>query len=681
MANHNPFKVSALAAAIAATGAATPVYALFDYEEGDFKMQLDTTVSVGAGWRISDRDYRGVGDFNAAAAGESGHLHGTSSQDNGNLAWKKGSTYSEVIKITADLEMNYKNYGAFVRGKTFYDNRLVNGDGRTDNPAFYRDSEPAQSSGAGGDILDAFVWGDFDLAGMPLNVRLGRQVISWGESVLFANGINAINPVNVNALLTPGSEVKDALLPLNAVYASLGLTENFSVEAFVLLEWKETELPSCGSYFSTTDLAGPGCWGGFYASGTEYGSGIASAPTTPFASERTRLPRGETIEADDDGQFGIAARYFVPAIETELGFYYINFHSQAPIISGHMPVPSQITTPPYNSVATLAPLIYGGRTIDQLTLAEVRNLAQGLSNATNVGALMLPSADFFLEYPEDIQLFGVSFNTTVNMGLPGGATSMSGEISMRKDQPFQLEDGDTLGGAIGLPSVSCHDAPTPYDCYTKYAPGEYAPGYITEDYYQAEIAFIHFFDQILGASRWTVLLDIAGSYVDLPSKDEAILNGSYNATLNHPWIPASTPVFVSNAGTATNLADDIKLPYATWLALAYGSGATAAYPEGNDYYPTSGAWGYKMRLTGDYPNVLAGVNLKPNISFSHDVYGNTPGPITNFIRNRKALGLSLDAEYLNTYVLSVGYTDFYGAEPYNQLADRDFATISVSASF
>jgi len=88
-----------------------------------------------------------------------------------------------------------------------------------------------------------------------------------------------------------------------------------------------------------------------------------------------------------------------------------------------------------------------------------------------------------------------------------------------------------------------------------------------------------------------------------------------------------------------------------------------------------------MRFTGDYNNVFAGVNLHPIISFSHDVRGTTPGPISNFLENRKSLGLQLEADYLNTYTMKIGYTDFFGAEPYNQLADRDFYSLSLSASF
>lgn len=673
MAHHNPFKVTALAAAIAATGAVTPAYALFNYEEGEFKVQLDTTVSVGAAWRASDRDYRGVGDYNAGNntfgpvtvpsdnPSRQSHLHGTSSQDNSNLLWQQGSTYSEVVKISADLEVNYKNFGAFVRGKTYYDNRIVNGDGVTDLPTYYSQDgngdplEPAQSQGSSGDILDAFVWGDFDLGNMPLNVRLGRQVISWGESVLFANGINTINPIDVNAILTPGSEVKDALLPLAAAYASLGITENFSMEGFVLLEWKNTELPACGTYFSTSDLAGPNCWGGFYASGTEATSPGPSA-SLPTAS-RVNLPRGDDQDADDDGQYGVAARYFAQSIETEFAVYYINYHSQAPIISGHM-----------------ADIPVDDPLLGALANAPLTTIRSAVTGASPLGTLaLLPMGDLFVEYPEDIQLFGASFNTTLDFGISGGATSVAGEISMRKDQPFQREDGDTLGGALGLPSLGCYDAPVAYDCYSKYSQGEYASGYVLEDYYQAELAFIHFFDQVLGASRWTVLLDIAGSYVNLPDKEKALLNGSYNATLNHPYI-ADIPI------SGWNGVPGFSNTYGGFLDFLDATGRKAGAYE-DDYYPTSGAWGYKMRFSGDYPNVFAGINLRPTISFSHDVDGTTPGPITNFIEDRKALGLSLDAEYQNTYTVSVGYTDFYGAEPYNQLADRDFYSLSASASF
>ena len=276
------------------------------------------------------------------------------------------------------------------------------------------------------------------------------------------------------------------------------------------------------------------------------------------------------------------------------------------------------------------------------------------------------------------------FNTTIDMGLPGGATAVSGEISMRKDQPFAREDGDALSGAVGLPALGCDDAPTPYDCYTKFESGDYNPGFVQTDYYQAELVFIHFFDQILGASRWTAILDIAGSYIDMPSKSQALLNSAYNATLNHPYAP-NVPTILDNTITPPGF-PLIATPYPQFLqdaweaSVAGGTPLLTVAPESN-YFPTSGAWGYKLRFAGEYNNVVGGLNLRPVISFSHDVYGTTPSPIANFLEDRKALGLSLEGIILNDYSVKFSYTDFYGAEPYNSLHDRDYYSLSATASF
>lgn len=664
MSKQKILKITTLAAAVG-VGIATPAFG-YEYKQGDFYMQVDTTLSVGASWRASDRDYRNVGLFNAQAASDnpSGahHYHGTSTQDDGNLLWKKGSTFSEVAKLTVDLEMNYKNYGAFIRGKAFYDHRIVNGDGVTDLPEYYwgkdthgKNLSPNQSDGRSADILDAFVWGDWWFGDHPLNVRLGKQVISWGEGLLFANGINSINPVDVNALLAPGSEVKDALIPLNALYASYGITNTLTVEGFALLEWRETELPPCGTFFSMVDLVGSGCNAGFIASGLESSHPGIPAALIPAAAQVT-LPRGADVEPSDSGQYGVAARYFAESIETEFSLYYMNFHSRLPVISGHFPEVSQFN-PAFTSLEIARAGIYGA------------------TGSPLGGSFFLPYGDFFVEYPEDIQLIGASFNTTVDMGLRGGATAVSGEISMRKDQPFAREDGDALSGAVGLPSLACHDAPTPYDCYSAFEPGDYNKGYVQRDYFQAELVFIHFFDQVLGASRWTAVLDIAGSYMDMPSKSEALLNSNYNATLNHPYAP-NVPTII---GIDNTLYPEF-IQNAWESSVALGQPNLTLAPE-DDYFPTSGAWGYKLRFAGEYNNVFAGVNLRPTISFSHDVSGTTPSPIANFLEDRKALGVSLEGVLLNDYSVKLSYTDFYGAEPYNSLADRDYYSLSATASF
>lgn len=670
MRKRNPFKITSLAVAVSLGSLMSGGAQAAEFSDGDFSIQLDTTLSAGAGWRTSDVDYEGVGSQNAQAAGESkSHKHGTSSQDNSNLRYEKGETYTEIVKALFDIEMNYKNFGAFVRVKGWYDNKLSNNDGGSDLPAYYpttdsgHPAEPRQSDTSDTEVLDAFIWGDWWIGEMPLNVRYGRQVISWGEGVFFPNGINTINAIDVNALLAPGAELKEALLPTESLFASIGVTENLSLEAFVQFDWEETRLPNCGSFFSTTDLIGDGCDNGFYVS-TEAGV---------FGNELTRLPRGEDNDADDDGQWGFAVRYFIESIETEVAGYFINYHSKLPMLSGYAPTP---TADGYAGSARSLALGQGATLAQANAITDLARNAL-LANPTNLQGLrdtmlplgplllagLLPDASYIVEYPEDIQLIGASFSTTLDFGLPGGASSFSGEVSMRKDQPLQIEDGVLLGGLLGFPSAICADSPIAYDCYSQYEAGDYIQGYIEEDYYQAEFSMIHFFDRFLGAERWTLIADVAFSYIPgMPDEDELTLNSGYNAAL-------LTPDF-TDTDWSTAL---IGGPLSTELAK------TLASEDKN--YPTDFAWGYKLRASGEYSNVFAGINLKPSISFSHDVDGVTPSPISNFLEDRMSFSANLEAIYQNTYSVAVGYTDFFGAEPYNQLADRDFFTLSASVSF
>lgn len=661
MRKRNPYKVTALAAAISAgTALSIPGYAL-DFSAGDVEIGLDTNLSIGAGWRLSDVDYESVGPITAAAAGESeSHRHGTASQDNSNLRYEKGETYSEVVKAIFDLEMTYQDYGAFTRARLFYDRRIADNGGGSDTPPYYPDKdafdgvltdpvEPRGQDGRSAEILDAFVWGNWYLNdSMPLNVRLGKQVVSWGEGVFFPNGINTVNPIDVNAFLAPGASIKEALIPVEALYGSLGVTENLSFEAFYQFKWEETIAPPCGTYYSTTDLVGDGCEGGFFVGGGEANSPMVIAGQQ-LPSYFARLPRGEDIEPEDGGQFGLAARYFIESIETEVSLYYIQYHSRLPLLSGFTPTTDSIAIPG----ATLQ--------MADLSLSEVRQTLVAATGSAFGTAFLLPNAQYIVEYPEDIKLLGGSFNTTVDLGLPGGASSISGELSIRQDQPFQIEDGVLLAGLLGFPSQVCADSPLEYDCYSDHTQNEYIAGYIQEDYYQAEVSVIHFFDQILWANRWTVVLDIAGSYADIPDKSELLLNSSYNAALVTPWFPQPT--------------------WATASGLTIANLVASGQPIEEDFYPTKAAWGYKTRFSGEYNNLFAGINFVPTISFSHDVAGVSPGPLTNFLEGRKTFSLTGEFIYQNMYSVTAGYTNFFGAEPYNQLADRDNFTLSASVSF
>src|SRR5207248_10123645 len=95
----------------------------------------------------------------------------------------------------------------------------------------------------GAEWLDLYARAKYTLAGnMPLDLRLGRQVLSLGESTFIPNGINVVNAVDLSKLRVPGSELKEALLPVNMLRASVGITPSLSLEGFWLLEFRRNEL-------------------------------------------------------------------------------------------------------------------------------------------------------------------------------------------------------------------------------------------------------------------------------------------------------------------------------------------------------------------------------------------------------------------------------------------------------
>lgn len=88
------------------------------------------------------------------------------------------------------------------------------------------------------------------------------------------------------------------------------------------------------------------------------------------------------------------------------------------------------------------------------------------------------------------------------------------------------------------------------------------------------------------------------------------------------------------------------------------------------------SWGYRLRAVLEFNDAIAGANLKPNLSFSHDVDGYGP----TFNEGNKALSIGLDADFMSKYTASISYTDFFGGD-YNTNTDRDFLALSLGVSF
>lgn len=591
------FQPKTLALAVA-LGTAAPAYAV-SFNIGEIEGQFDSSMSVGASWAMADRDMDLVG----ASNGGTGY---TQTGDDGRLNFKKGETFSKIFKGVHDLELRYRDSGAFVRGKYWYDFELK------DESRLHKDisdsnrKQAAQSSGA--EILDAFLYHNYYVGDLPGTVRVGRQVVSWGESTFIGNSINSINPLDAAAFRRPGAEIKEGLIPVNMLYVSQSLSDRLSMEAFYQLEWDQTIADNCGTFFSGSDPLQDGCNTNYHILGPFDATTLAmlNGAGVTAGAEGLMVPRGGDRDARDSGQFGIALRWLGDS--TEYGAYFMNYHSRTPNL--------------------------GMTNANSATIGTALGLIGGPGEAL-AQPLLLGSGQYFLEYPEDIRLYGLSFSTT----LPTG-TAWSGEISYRPNAPVQINTTDMttrlaesplLGFVGGGPAGALATA------------GMDHHGYNRKEITQVQTTFTHFFDQVLGAGRVTLVGEIGYAHVGgLESKSDV----RYGRDANF-----GTPVSTTNDSPAV-----------------YGWNG----------FVTANSWGYRLRALADYSNVFAGINLTPNISFAHDVDGYGPNGLFN--EGSKAVSVGLDAVYQNTYTASLSYTDFFGGD-YNMLTDRDFLAFSVGVNF
>ncbi|MGK2874005.1 MAG: DUF1302 domain-containing protein, partial [Alphaproteobacteria bacterium] len=226
-----------------------------NYTYGEVSGSVDTTISAGASMRTSGRDCENLGAPNGGcdildASGVEGG--GGVNTDDGNLNYDQWDVFSGALKATSEIGATWRNFNAFVRGTAFVDPIVDNTDFRDLDSAAR--SEVSQNA----KLLDYFVGGSFDVGGLPLELRVGNQVISWGESTFIQNGINVINPVDVSAIRKPGSEVKEFFTPILAAKASLGLPNNFSVEGFYQFKADNIVPDPAGTFFSSADIVGRG---------------------------------------------------------------------------------------------------------------------------------------------------------------------------------------------------------------------------------------------------------------------------------------------------------------------------------------------------------------------------------------------------------------------------------------
>lgn len=622
--------------------------AAFEFNWGDIEGSFNSQISIGSSWRMEGQDAQLVTPGNRPGFG----LASTSTGDDGNLNFDDGDAYSVILKGVHDLELRKGDFGLLVRGKYWYDAELADGKRPHGNSAnFYTPNETLADSGfdnfaksSGIALLDAFVYGTFYVGDSqaPIDVRLGRQVASWGESTFIQNGINVINPIDVSAFRRPGAEIKEGLLPVAMATVSIGLTNALSFDAFYQIEWEKTVIDGCGTYFSSADVAATGC-------NVVTLTNLLSDQAQMLPDVGLYITRRPDIEPSDSGQFGVSFRYFAENLNSsEFGIYYVNYHSRIPYLGGFTSanpgVPSGVIPPGFPD--PLPPFI-------------------PLSDGQDLGALLGGgNPQYFAEFPEDIEMYGVSFATNF------AGFAVSGEVSYRPDFPVQMNTTEILQGAVGLAPWSTL-TPIILADVAQNGWGNPISGFDRLPVTQAQVTFIRFFDQVLGASRLSFAAEIGANWVgDLPEQSvqrygrSPIFGMGYFEPIPLPSPPLPPGEFITCE--AGNPLADIDPPN------------TNARNCTTDGYVTDSSWGYRIRAGLTYNDVIAGINLTPSLAWSHDVDGYSPN--SNFTEDARALSVALGAEYLNRYTASLAYTTFSGGD-YNTIVDRDFLSLSLSVSF
>lgn len=600
---------SLLAGAIGLALTTAPAHAI-DFSGDNFNLRLDTTVSYSVGVRVADRDNDLVGKsaFNPAISllpieqqvAAPGRFSVNS--DDGNLNFDQGEVVFNQARILSELAFSYQNFGFFVRANFFKDFKL---DGKD---ALSEDAKDL--AGQRARLLDAYVYGSFPVSDRTLSVRVGRQVVSWGESTFLPGGLSVLNPVDVTSLRSAGAELRDTFIPLGMTWASIDLTQNLSVEGLYMFEWDRVEPEPAGTAFSTNDF---GVDGGRYAMlGFGLfpddplplpGCGVDPLPITCFPPGA--LPRAADDRPSDTGQYGAAVRYYAPWLnDTEFGLYYLHYHSRLPLISG--------------------------------------------TSVTNTNS---SSGRYNIVYPEDIDVFALSFNTTIF----DSKWAWSGEVSYSPNLPLQIDDVEVLfAGLSPLNAVLPEPALRFRSQLGNFAPGEDIQGFLRRDVSRAQMTFTRLTGPIawLRANDMAIVGEIGAEHIwDLPPWEQLRFEG---------------PGTDTGGGIGNQLnGGDLRNPVTT-----------------TDGFATSFNWGYRVVVAPTYNAIFdSGWNMTARVAFNHDVKGVSPGPGGNFIEDRKSITLGASFNRLNRWRVEFGYTNFFGGGKNNLLFDRDFVSGAISYSF
>lgn len=713
-----------------------------DFGVENWTFDWDNRVTVGAAWRTEARDENLIGKSNLnpqlCAADECLTADPTNSEpndrylaapgamnsvyDEGNLNYDQGDVVAAPVKWTSRFGAQSGSLKFEVGFLGFYD--YVNARLDENRPNIVtqagpevgvasttkRDRNALRDVGYNVQLLDAYVQDTFDVAGRPLDVSIGRQRLVWGESTFVTQGsLNFLNPPDANNLIRPGMDLDEVYRPEGMLILRAPLTDALSAEGFYQFEWRPVGIPPRGSFLS------------FFNAGNEVTPNegiIAPFAKTPYDPQQIGTPanpvfalltetsftlsRSANREPSDMGQYGLALYYHPTWLpESEVGLYYANYHARIPIASA--------------TAADASCLRREGNpsAIDAVDLTSLIATC-GAPGAHVREAVPLDTAHYFLDYPENIHLLGLSFSTVID-GL-----AVRGEMAYRPNQPVQVDLEDVLFAALqpalprqdialfgvganttvpgllaalqdpsnilsiaaselgnlpsaitalqtlvttpGLLNLTVPGSRRIPDFVTTYrggeagevTPGQYIRGYERLGVVQNSLGLTRIFgnSQFMGTQDALLLAEFTSIWVpNLPSLDQLQFEG---------------PGTDTHAGPGA-----VDSGNALFLNPIRNTGG----------YVTPFSWGYRVGAMLHYSNVLIeGLDVRPFLVFTHDVSGVSPGLGENFLEGRKLGVVDARLQY-GPFDASITHTFLFGGGKRNTLSDRDFFSISLGVRF
>lgn len=582
---------AALAIAAIGLGIANPAFAFkFDLENG-VTGSLDSTISYGIQRRMQSPDRSIIGNDSGGNVPTSGELgqrvngdratanpdFNYTNIDDGNLNYKKGDIVSSVLKGTHELALGERgNWAALGRVTWSTDFAAI----RTDRTPL--DSEAKDSLRQNVSLLDLWVSKDFHWAGNSAKLKVGNQVINWGEDIFIFGGINSIHAFDLRKAHIPGTQVKEILIPAPMISLNTAVAPGLSMEGYYQFAWNGFKLDPAGSYWSAADFLGKGGKRGAFFPSSVYGAPAGDYdPTRGRTLDSLSMANGgpgiiptERETPSGGGQYGLNMRYKPAGGDTEYAAYYIRYHDKLPFVGFKV---------------------------------------NGAANILGVTAVE--------QYGQDLDLFGLSMNTSLGDWAIGAEISYRPKDSVAIDPTVPLQNGSKSKQEFNLAALS-----------NGFTTNAMANGYVGEKKFQAHTTAFTFLPnsitRFLGAAEGAFLFEVAATYY--PNLD---LSGAVPYLLN------------------------------------------------NYSMPNKASWGYVAEVSLTYANIFnSGWTAMPIVDFFHDVKGTSPTAVP-FVEGRKAVAMGVTFDYHNQWKVGVGYSTFFGGGDLNVLRDRDVATATVSYSF